>query len=174
MGERESRFRDPLKKVPTTTGATTTSVSVTSQEMPETLQVSGKLPGRPPVAAAVGHNQNRLLYAWDRYSRRRFLVDTGAEVSVLPATRADKHSNKQGGKLTATNGSGIRTFGTRTITLQFNKNHFKWAFTIAEVSQPLLGADFLRAHSLLVNIRGKRLIDPHDFASSPNTYNLGN
>ena len=125
------------------------------------LQVPGKLPGRPPVAAAVGHNQYRLLYAWDHHSR---LVNTRAEVSVLPATRADKHANRQGGKLTAANGSGIRTYGTRTITLQFNKNRFKWIFTIAEVSQPLLGADFLRAHSLLVDIRGKCLIDPSDFA----------
>ncbi len=133
--------------------------------MYQTLQVSGKLPGRPPVAAAVGHNPTRLLYARDRLSGRRFLVDTGAEVSVFPATRSDRHSQPQGTKLTAANGSSIHTYGKRAISLQFNDRHFKWTFTIAQVSQPLLGADFLRAHSLLVDIKGQRLIDPSDFTS---------
>ena len=98
---------------------------------------------------AVGNNNNRLLYARDRVSRRHFLVDTGAEISVIPAIRADKLSINQGSKLTAANGSCICTFG-----LQFNKQHFQWTFTVAEVSQPLLGADFLRAHSILVDVKG--------------------
>ena len=57
----------------------------------------------------------------------------------------------------AANGSNIRTYGKRTLTLQFNKRCFKWTFTIAEVSQPLLGADFLRAHSIFVDLKGQRL-----------------
>ena len=130
-----------------------------------TLQIPGKLPGRLSVAMAAGHNNNRLLYARDRASRRRFLVDTGAEISVIPATRADKLSSNQGAKLTAANGSCIRTFGKRKIPLQFNKRRFQWTFTVAEVSQPLLGADFLRAHSILVDIKGQRLIDSSDFTS---------
>lgn len=132
--------------------------------MHTTLQISGKLPGRPSVATAAGQN-NSLLYVRDRVSRRRFLVDTGAEISVLPATRSDKLSNSQGAKLTAANGSCIRTFGKRIISLHFNKCHFQWTFTVAEVSQPLLGADFLRAHSLLVDVKGQRLINPSDFTS---------
>ena len=81
--------------------------------MLEALQVSGKLPGRSSVAMAAGHNKNRLLFAWDHRSRRRFLVDTGAEVSVLPITRADKSAGHQGTKLTAANGSSIHTYGKR-------------------------------------------------------------
>ena len=41
-----------------------------------TLQVSGKLPGRPPLAMAVGQNQTRLHYAWDRHSGRQTAVIT--------------------------------------------------------------------------------------------------
>ena len=130
-----------------------------------TLQVSGKLPGRPPLAMAVGQNQTRLLYAWDRHSGRRFLVDTGAEVSVFPASNKDRHSQSLETKLTAANGSDISTYGKRTIPLHFNNRRFKWTFTIAHVSQPLLGADFLRAHSLLVDIKGQRLIDSSDYTS---------
>ena len=114
---------------------------------------------------AAGHSKNRLLFARDCLSKRRFLVDTGAEISVLPATRTEKFSSSQGTKLTAANGSHIRTFGKPTISLQFNKQRFRWTFTIAAVSQPLLGADFLRAHSILVDVKGQRLIDPSDFTS---------
>ena len=130
-----------------------------------TLHVCGKRPGRPSVAMAVGHNKTRLLYVWDRQSGRRFLVDTGAEVSVFPATWRDRSSHCQGTKLTAANGSSICTYGERSIPLKFNKRHFQWNFTVAQVSQPLLGADFLRAHSLLVDLKGQRLIDPFDFTS---------
>ena len=130
-----------------------------------TLHVSGKRPGRPLVAMAVGQNKTRLLYVWDRNSGRRFLVDTRAEVSVFPASMADRRSGRQGLQLTAANGSNICTYGKRTIPLRFNKHCFQWTFTIAQVSQPLLGADFLRAHALLVDIKGQRLIDASDYTS---------
>ena len=40
-------------------------------------------------------------------------------------------------------------------------------FIITEVSRPLLGADFLRANSLLVELKGKRLVDAKTYFSSP-------
>ena len=43
---------------------------------------------------------------------------------------------------------------------------YRWDFVIAEVSRPLLGADFLWANSLLVNLRGKRLVDAETYFSS--------
>ena len=43
--------------------------------------------------------------------------------------------------------------------------HFKWTFTIVQVSQPLLGANFLKAHSHLIDIKGQRLIDSFDLIS---------
>ena len=127
-----------------------------------TVHVCGKHPGLPSIAMAVGH-KTRFLYAQDLKSGDRFLVDTGAEVSVFPANRMDRNSHFQGTKLTAANGSNLCTYGERTILL-ISKRHFRWTFTIAQVSQPLFGTDFLRAHSLLV-IKSQRLIDPFDFTS---------
>ncbi|KAK3873158.1 hypothetical protein Pcinc_021809 [Petrolisthes cinctipes] len=111
--------------------------------MSTTLHASGKRLGRPSVVAAAAGQKHHLLYIWDRHSGRRFLVDTGAEVSVLPPSSTDTRSSKNGPPLTATNGSNIRTYGVHTIPLNFNSWRFKWIFTIADVSQPLLGADFL-------------------------------
>ncbi len=147
-------------------------------EMPSPLQVcwnpthsdptSGKRPGQPPVgAAAVGPTLNSLFYVHDRQSGRRFLVDTGAEVSVLPATAIDKQSGPQGKQLTAANGSTIRTYGTRTIKFLLGDYRFEWPFLIAAVERPLLGADFLRHSGLLVDVRGKQLVHSRTFSTVP-------
>ncbi|KAK3887623.1 hypothetical protein Pcinc_008327 [Petrolisthes cinctipes] len=101
----------------------------------------------------------------DNHLGLRFLVDTGTEVSVLPPSGTDTRSIKNGPHLTAANNSNIRTYGVHTIPLNFNSWHFKWTFTIADVSQPLLGADFLWAHSLLVDVKGKRLVNSETFES---------
>ncbi len=43
--------------------------------------------------------------------------------------------------------------------LYVNDRHLKWTFTITDVSQPLIGAHFLHAHSLLVDMKGRRIVD---------------
>ena len=134
------------------------------EEVFKTLHVCGKSPGRPSIAMVVGHKTN-LLYAHDLKSGCHFLADTGAEVSMFPATRMDRNSHFQGTKLTAANGSNICTYGEYNISLIFCKQHFRWTFTIAQVSQPLLGAHLLWAHSILIDIKGQCLIDPFDFTS---------
>ena len=115
---------------------------------------------------ASSHTEG-LLFVRDQISGNRFLVDTGAEVSVFPATRMAMRSTQPGVSLVAANGSTIRTFGKRTITLRFAMKQYKWDFVIAEVSRPLLGADFLQANSLLVDLKGKRLVDAETYLSSP-------
>ncbi|KAK3878403.1 hypothetical protein Pcinc_016987 [Petrolisthes cinctipes] len=77
----------------------------------------------------------------------------------------DKRSRKNGPPLTAANNSKIRTYGARMIPLNFNSWHFKSTFTIADVSQPLLDADFLRANSLLVDVKGNHLVNSETFES---------
>lgn len=44
---------------------------------------------------------------------------------------------------------------------------YKWDFVVADVSRPLLGADFLRANSLLVDRKGKHLVDAGTYFSTP-------
>ena len=74
------------------------------------------------------------------------MVDTGAEVSVFPTTRMAIQTAKPGTSIVTANGSTIQTFGKCTITLRFVMKLYRWDFTIAEVSHPLLGADFRQAN----------------------------
>ena len=50
------------------------------------LCVAGKRPGQPQVMAAVAGLKDCLVFVLDKVTKRRFLVDTGAEVSVVPVT----------------------------------------------------------------------------------------
>ena len=131
------------------------------------MLLGGKRAGRSPLAASAAGLKDSLFYVYDKFTNRRFLVDTGAEVSVLPASALDTRAAQQGPTLTAANGTRIRTYGNRTIPVHFSCGIYKWSFIIADVARPLLGADFLRSKSLLVDLTHKRLIDATTFASVP-------
>ncbi len=131
--------------------------------MPSTLFFldSGKRQPRSPVEAhVIGGSSSRLLYVTDQCSKRQFLIDTGAEVSVLPATRQDRIGQPKGISLKAANNSTISTYGRRELTLDIGLHRkFRWSFSVAEVSQPILGADFLRHVRVLLDLATSCLVD---------------
>ena len=93
-------------------------------------------------------------------SERRFLVDTGAEVSLLPASSSDRNRNTPGLSLQAANNSTIPTYGTRSLTLDLSLPHpLPWIFTLARVNTAILGADFLRHYQLAVDMKQHKLLD---------------
>ncbi|BHF76260.1 hypothetical protein SprV_0501935800 [Sparganum proliferum] len=118
---------------------------------------------RPAVEAnAAGSAANvntRLLFLWDRIADAKFLVDSTAEVSVVPPTPAERKA-RSSFCLTAANNSSILTFGQRSITLDLGlRRIFRWVFIIADVSVALIGADFLAHFNLLVDLKNRRLVD---------------
>lgn len=106
-----------------------------------------------------------MLFITDSISGRRFLCDTGAQVSILPASALDIRTAKLGPNLEAANGTPIPTFGTRPLTLCFAGQRFSWDFVLAKVSTPLLGADFLCANGLLVDVGNRQLVNAETFCS---------
>ncbi len=61
--------------------------------------------------------------------------------------------------LAAANCTPIATYGQKSLTLDLGLQ-FRWIFTVADVSKPIIGADFLTYFGLLVDLKRKRLIDP--------------
>ena len=115
---------------------------------------------------AVDPDHPAQLLVNDSHSGRTFLIDTGAQVSLLPATaHARRHPSPTAPKLVAANGSSIASYGTQQTHVQLGKRKFTVTFIITDVRRPILGADFLRRHKLLVDLCGQKLIDAHSFQS---------
>ncbi|KAI5724876.1 hypothetical protein M8J77_008234 [Diaphorina citri] len=90
----------------------------------------------------------------------RFLIDTGASLSLIPPRGIDRN-NVQLLELFAANDSRIKTYGERLLTIDLNlRRNFPLIFTVADVSHPILGADFLQKHGLQVYVKNSCLIDP--------------
>ena len=110
--------------------------------------------------------QARLLCVKDDISGLRFLVDSGAFVSVFPASGLDTRFHRPSALLEAVNGSKIRTYGHKQITLSIDGWKYIWQFLVADVTQPLLGPDFLCSNTLMVDVKRQRLVDPTIHTSS--------
>jgi len=114
--------------------------------------------------------EDRLLFIQDDVSGRRFLCDTGAQRTVVPASRVDILTGGQAPPpLEAANGTPIRTFGTRCLELSFMGQCFSWDFVTAKIAIRLLVVDFQCAYGLLVDVKGHRLMNAVTFSSYPCT-----
>lgn len=89
-----------------------------------------------------------------------YLIDSGSSVTVLPRELVRKKLNKQSFTLYAANKTEINTFGEKILTLDLGlRRQFRWPFIIAEVKSPIIGADFIAHHGLLIDLKNKCLID---------------
>jgi len=79
---------------------------------------------------------------------------------ILKVFANDRHIRAKF-QIYAANGTAITTYSERRLKLNrtLRSSEFEWSFIIADVQQPILGVDFLKHFSLLVDIRGRRLID---------------
>ncbi|XP_018782904.1 PREDICTED: uncharacterized protein LOC108965141 [Bactrocera latifrons] len=89
-----------------------------------------------------------------------FLIDSGAEVSTIPKCSSLAEASKSDTKWFAANGSPIQVFGEVLLKLNLNlRREFVWKFVIADVSQAIIGADFLSVFDLLPDLNRHRLLD---------------
>lgn len=89
------------------------------------------------------------------------MIDTGADVSVIPAGFVRPIAKNPSLTLSAANGSLIDVFGSRLLKTNFGlRRDFVHPFYVASVSRPILGADFLHKFGLVVDLRNGKLLDP--------------
>ena len=69
------------------------------------------------AASGPGLLPSRLFYVTNRSNGYRFLVDTGAEVSVIPPSATDRKHQRTSLSLQAVNDSPIATYGHRLLTV---------------------------------------------------------
>lgn len=90
----------------------------------------------------------------------RFLVDSGADVSIIPPPKNCKKDMSSHFKLYAANGTEIATYGIKILNLDLGlRRQFQWHFIMGNTDKAILGADFLNKFNLMIDIRNKRLVD---------------
>lgn len=100
------------------------------------------------------------LFVTDRSSNTRFLVDTGSDLSVYPRSALRERRSRTNFVLSGANGSDIDTFGFSDLCLDLGlRRKYQWRFTVASVTMPIIGIDFLKHYNLMVDCRNHRLID---------------
>ncbi|BHF83219.1 hypothetical protein SprV_0802636100 [Sparganum proliferum] len=122
---------------------------------------TGKRPRQPVTATATAGQSrpSRLFYINDKSSGLRFLVDTGAEISVIPPPRRH-HLKPSQFSLQAANCTTINTYGQRSLTLDIGlRRRFQWVFVQADIKSPIIGADFPAHFGLAVDLKHRKLID---------------
>ena len=110
------------------------------------------------------HPHNDLLYVTDTVSKRKWLVDGGAVLSIVPPTLAQRTAGPTTTQLQAANGTRIPCYGVQDMLISLADRQVKFPVTVADVRQSILGADFL-AHSYLApNHRDGTILDLKDFS----------
>ncbi|XP_055615127.1 uncharacterized protein LOC129761433 [Toxorhynchites rutilus septentrionalis] len=120
-----------------------------------------KLSSRSSVTAEVGASkESSRLTVFDRTNNIAFLIDTGSDVSILPATRRDKTKPPTPFLLHAANSTNIPTFDTRFLYVDFGlRRRFSWNLLVADVSTAIIGAVFLSHFRLMVDLKHRTIID---------------
>lgn len=100
------------------------------------------------------------LFVKDKTTGWDFLVDSGAEVSVLPPHLLKKRQPTPHRNLRAANQSLIVTYGDHVANISIGFPHeYSHRFLVADVNQPVLGADFLTSNGLLIDLSLNSLLD---------------
>ncbi|XP_059488604.1 uncharacterized protein LOC132204244 isoform X2 [Neocloeon triangulifer] len=119
-----------------------------------------KLTGQAAAAATPCPSSPGRLFIFDPTSKMSFLMDTGSDISVLPQKLFPHMKLPLHYNLTAANVTEIKTYGFHTLKLTLNlRRTFEWTFLVADVEHPIIGADFLTRHNLVVDLGLAQLSD---------------
>ncbi|GFU98316.1 retrovirus-related Pol polyprotein from transposon 297 [Trichonephila clavipes] len=98
------------------------------------------------------------LFLLDRKSGEKFLIDSGSEICVIPPSPTMNKSPQSNFSLFAANNTKIPAYGMVRKELNLGlRRPFIWTFIIADVSSPIIGADFLKHFNLLIDLKKKKV-----------------
>ena len=81
-------------------------------------------------------------------------------MSVIPLSRIEQKCQLDNLSFQVANRTSIATYGRRSLSLNLGlRSTFRWVFVVVDIQNPILGVDFLRNYSLLVDVLRKQLLD---------------
>lgn len=114
------------------------------------------------LAISTRQRKRRLFCVVDTVTGYRFLLDTGAEVSILPGPRLDRPRKQHTLPLQALNSSPVATYAQRSLTLNLGLRHaYTWLFIVVDIRQTSLRAYLIGFYKSFRDIHSQRLNDFH-------------
>ena len=155
----QQNIRPPQNNVAQPTDTATTQVCYYHQNFGEKARLCSEpcsyystLGQREVANIALSHA--KLLYVADKNHKCKYLIDTGAAVSVLPKSCANRISDADCLPLVVANNTTINTYGDSKRVVDVGlKCEYPWTFIVADVKKPIIGADFLIHYNLLVDLK---------------------
>ena len=141
--------------------------------MPHAVDNAAKSEAGAAGVNAVSGESGSLLHVCDNIRNEQWLVDGGALLSIIPPTNAQRRAGPNSTQLQAANGTKIDCYGTENRTIKIGQQDFNFTFVIADVSQRILGADFLAEFYLAPNHRDGVLLNLNNFNTLPATLARG-
>uniref|UniRef100_A0A5S6QNP3 RNA-directed DNA polymerase n=1 Tax=Trichuris muris TaxID=70415 RepID=A0A5S6QNP3_TRIMR len=97
---------------------------------------------------------------------RRICFDTGAAVSLLPAHQTsgklDKGAEPTAMTLQAINGSPVKLYGRKTMTIEpADLPPLEWTFIVAKIDVAVIGADLIHHYRLIVDLANRTVSAPN-------------
>ena len=93
------------------------------------------------VAAAESEGHDLRPHYWDPLLKLDLLVDSGSQVTAVPPDPGDLEDKNV--VLRAVNGTRIKTFGFKNISIKINRKSYPFKAVKAEVDSPVIGWDFI-------------------------------
>jgi hypothetical protein len=131
------------------------------------LQLAGKLELQTSAAANVCNRDIGRLFISDKISKRRFIINTVSDLCVFPRKLIPQPRyvlTKTSARLTAL--PSPHTDGCLSVNLGLRRE-LSWRFVMANVTQPLIGAEFLSHFGLSVDCRNNRMLEDVTSLSTP-------
>ena len=99
-------------------------------------------------AAVAPRQKNNLLFVKDSRNPKRWLVDGGSSASIEPPSAEQRAAGPSTSYLQAANGTKIACYGQRQEKISLGDRTYDCNLIIADVTQPILGSDFLASSYL--------------------------
>ncbi|GBM12269.1 hypothetical protein AVEN_155272-1 [Araneus ventricosus] len=148
-----------------------TYTRLSSKQVSRTLQFSGKLERQGVAATYASPSNSRRLFVRDRKSNVNFLIDTGSDCSLIPASGSDKLSVPMQTFLAA-NDTTINVYKQKLLSLDLGlRKKLVYPFYVCNVQTAIIGADFLHYFNLQPDLRNRRL---NDTCKNLNAYGILN
>ena len=102
----------------------------------------------PASATACNSVNKNLIFLPDSLSKKVFLADSGASLSIVPY---NSQARPFGPTLRSASGASISAWGYKTLQVKFGQTRFTHRFLLADVANPILGMDFFTKFNLLIS-----------------------